>query len=102
MEHQAMSDLVERVREICLERALAVSAENVTQIVRELQPLMSPSQRLETVNGILAQFTGLGVLDELLLIQGVTDILVNSHSEIWIDKGQGTQRVATTLRNIVH
>jgi len=99
MEHQAMSDLVERVREICLERALAVSAENVTQIVRELQPLMSPSQRLETVNGILAQFTGLGVLDELLLIQGVTDILVNSHSEIWIDKGQGTQRVATTFQD---
>ncbi len=99
MKNQVMSDLVDRVREICLEQAIPVSSENITQIVRELHPLMSPSKRLETVNGILAQFTGLGTLDELLLIQGLTDILVNSHSEIWIDKGQGMQRVATTFQD---
>lgn len=94
-----MGDLVDRVREICLEQTIEICAENITQIVREIQPLMSPSQRLETVNGIIAQFTGLGVLDELLLIRGLTDILVNSYSEIWIDKGQGMQRVAAAFQD---
>ena len=93
MEHQILGDLINRVREICVDGSLEVTAENITQVVRELHPLMSPSQRLEIVKEIHSQFTGLGVLDKLLLIQDITDIVVNSHSEVWFDKGNGMQRV---------
>ena len=97
MEVNDLDNLVGTVREVCINRDLDVSVENITHIVRELQPLMSPSQRLDVVKNLHSRFNGLGALDELLLIKGITDIVVNSHDEIWIDKGDGMQRVPTTF-----
>ncbi len=42
--------------------------------------------------GVLAELAGAGPLEPLLALPGVTDVLVNSPGEVWLDRGRGPER----------
>lgn len=88
-----LADLHLAVRQRCVEKDLDVTAENLAQVLRELVPVMSHAQRLVIIEEILLAFDGMGPLTGLLLQPNLTDIVVNSYNEVWIDCGVGMQRV---------
>ena len=87
------SDLHLAVRRKCVQEDLEVTAENLAQVLRDLVPVMSHAQRLVIIEEILLAFEGMGPLASLLLRPNLTDIVVNSCNEVWIDCGMGMQRV---------
>jgi pilus assembly protein CpaF len=87
------SDLHLAVRQKCVQEDLEVTAENLAQVLRELVPVMSHAQRLVIIEEILLAFDGMGPLATLLLRPNLTDIVVNSCNEVWIDCGLGMHRV---------
>jgi len=87
------ADLHLVVRRRCAELALEVNADNIAAVLRDVAPLMSHAARLATVNDILLQFEGMGPLAAILADPDVTDVVVNSFDQVWIDRGQGMERV---------
>jgi pilus assembly protein CpaF len=57
------------------------------------------SERIET---LLAELVGLGPLDPLLSDPGISDILVNSPDEVWVERRGRLERVATAFRGPEH
>jgi len=56
------------------------------ELVLDELPLLS-GERLDAVVGRLSsELTGLGVLDDLLGLEGVTDVLVNGPGVVWIER----------------
>lgn len=41
---------------------------------------------------VIAELAGAGPLEPLLALPGVTDVLVNSPNEVWLDRGRGPER----------
>lgn len=88
-------DAIERIR-----RRLAVSGESLASVVRA--EVFAPGvagiaddavlARLE--RQVSAELLGAGPLEPLLSLPGVTDVLVNSADEVWVDRSDGLQRTA--------
>jgi len=76
-----------------VQQGLEITADNLAQLLREISPVMSHAQRLDIVDEILLAFDGMGPLAPLLLKPGLTDIMVNSCKDVWIDCGTGMQKV---------
>lgn len=92
-------DLHLAVRRVCVEEKLDVTAENLAQVLRDVVPLMSHAKRLEIVDEMLLAFDGMGPLSSLLLQPNLTDIVVNSCDEVWIDCGTGMQKTDCSWPN---
>lgn len=54
--------------------------------VRRLAPLCSPEEQLVLADRAIAHLRGLGELDAYVRDDGIDEVLVNSGSEIWIDR----------------
>lgn len=89
------SDLHLAVRQECVQQGLDVTAENLADVLRKVSPVMPHAQRLEIVSEILLAFDGMGPLAHLLLEPNLTDIVVNSFDDVWIDCGAGMQQVTS-------
>jgi pilus assembly protein CpaF len=48
----------------------------------------------DLAQNVVSELSGAGPLDPLLAMPGVTDVLVNSPTEIWLDRGAGLERCA--------
>jgi pilus assembly protein CpaF len=48
---------------------------------------------------VQTQTSGLGILESLINNPNITDILVNGHKEVWIDQGQGLEKIKLTFLN---
>lgn len=59
--------------------------------LRSLGHLVSDATVRHTVAALRRDSTGAGVLDPLLRLPGVTDVLVNSPAEVYLDRGQGLE-----------
>src|SRR6185295_3161871 len=46
---------------------------------------------------VAAELAGAGPLEHLLELPGITDVLVNGPSEVWLDRGFGIERAAVTF-----
>ena len=67
------------------------NASHVTEVLRQLSPVSTRIELLDLVDQVLAEFHGLGPLEELLSYENLTDILVNRFDEVWIDRGKGLE-----------
>lgn len=85
-------DVVEQVRSLCIEANLKPNVDAVTEIVRKLCPASPHGELVELVDEVLAALNGLGPLEDLLLLPGLTDILVNRFDDVWVDQGNGLSR----------
>jgi pilus assembly protein CpaF len=55
-------------------------------------PVISAEQRSTLIRQIVDEMIGLGVLEPLLADETVTEIMVNGHDDIWVERGGRLQR----------
>jgi pilus assembly protein CpaF len=63
--------------------------------VRRLAPLCSPEEQVVLSDRAIAHLRGLGELDAYVRDDGIDEVLVNSGSEIWIDRDGALQYVGS-------
>lgn len=82
-----MSDLVTRVR-----RRMAVEPGAVEEIVRSEHDGIADESVLAALRrGVEDELVGAGALEPLLALPHVTDVLVTSPAQVWIDRGAGLE-----------
>ena len=86
--------LLDRVRVRLADDGGAVSPARVAEILRTEGRLVGDSSVLEVVDALRRDIGGAGPLDELLRLDGVTDVLVNGPREVYVDRGAGLERTS--------
>ncbi len=71
----------------------AVTPSRVAAAVQATGRLLGTAGALAAVERISAELNGLGPLQELTRDPAVTDIFVNGPGSVWVDRGQGVERV---------
>lgn len=90
--------LVDRVRHRLVATAGQTEDPPLASIVRDEAAVLADDVVLaELRREVAAELSGTGPLEQLLEIPGVTDVLVNGPSEVWIDRGHGVERTALTF-----
>jgi pilus assembly protein CpaF len=86
--------LVDRVRIRLVEAGMAATPAAIAAAVREEAGLLGDAAVLDVVEALRPELTGIGPLDSLVADPDVTDVLVNSADEVWVDRGGWPERVA--------
>ena len=90
--------LVDRIRHRLVATAGQTEDPPLASIVRDEAAVLADDVVLaELRREVAAELSGTGPLEQLLEIPGVTDVLVNGPSEVWIDRGHGVERTALTF-----
>ena len=94
-----MSDerLVAGVRERLARLGGRPTHEQVVDALRASDLVLGSTALDEMVREVRAALLGAGPLQRLLDDESVTDVLVNSPTEIWVDAGRGLRRTGLTL-----
>ena len=94
-----MSDerLVAGVRERLARLGGRPTHEQVVDALRASDLVLGSTALDEMVREVRAELLGAGPLQRLLDDESVTDVLVNSPTEIWVDAGRGLRRTGLTL-----
>ena len=95
-----MSRLTARVQARLLaefEPAAALDRIAIARVVREEAPLLGPDGVRDAVADVLAETTGLGVLEPLLADDDVTEVMVNGPDRVWIERKGALERVDVSL-----
>lgn len=87
------SGLLESVRASVMADPGAVTPSRVAAAVQATGRLLGTAGALAAVERISAELNGLGPLQELTRDPAVTDIFVNGPGSVWVDRGQGVERV---------
>ena len=72
---------------------------DVAEAMREEGLLVSDASLLETVAAIRRDSVGAGRLDPLLRLEGVTDVLVNGPSAVYVDRGTGLEPAGVSFES---
>lgn len=89
-----MSDLADRVRRrLVTEGDAALGA----AVRAESEGIVDDAVLARLHGDVEAELRGAGPLEPLLALPGVTDVLVNGPDSVWVDRGQGTERVPVTF-----
>ncbi|MDQ0819699.1 pilus assembly protein CpaF [Arthrobacter sp. V4I6] len=89
----ADEQLLQTVRESVLSEAGPVTPSRVAAAVQATGRLLGTAGALAAVDSISAELTGLGPLQALARDPAVTDIFVNGPDSVWIDRGNGPEKV---------
>ena len=65
----------------------------VAAALRGLGALVSEGTVRDTVAALRRESSGAGPLEPLLAMRGVTDVLVNGHRQVFVDRGAGLEPV---------
>lgn len=90
------SHLLASIRESMLTESSPLTGARLAAAVGASGRLLGSQGALAAVDHVRAELQGLGPLQPLALIPGVTDILVNGPDRVWVDSGQGLE--LTTVR----
>jgi pilus assembly protein CpaF len=85
-----LSDLTASQRRARLERV-------VGRIITREGPVLSTEQRSLLIRRVVDEALGLGVLEPLLADPTITEIMVNGHADIWVERAGELQRIDTTF-----
>jgi pilus assembly protein CpaF len=85
------AEVVERVRERLARDGAELSPSVVADALREQGPPVGDSTVLAVHDLLVRDVVGAGPLQPLLRIQGVTDVLVNGPSQVYLDRGRGLE-----------
>jgi len=91
------SELVEQVRTTLAAQGSAPTPARVAAALRAGGGVFGDSTVLAVVESLRRESSGAGPLDELLAEPGVTDVLVNGPDQVYVDRGDGLQRVAVRI-----
>ncbi|AKK10199.1 TadA family conjugal transfer-associated ATPase [Corynebacterium uterequi] len=92
-------DLMDKLhRRYVAEPALAgADAATLARVVREEAGVISDVDVLDVLRRLHDDTHGAGPLERLLTLDGVTDVCVNSPTDVWIDRGRGMERAALSF-----
>lgn len=96
-DRQSYAGLVNQIREDVLAGDVPVTGARLAAAVHASGRLLGSDGGLRAVDRVHAELQGLGPLQGLLQIPGLTDILVNGPQEVWIDTGAGLSRTEVTF-----
>ncbi len=85
-------DDLDKVRQFFITNQTEPSIDLVSEIVRDLFPASSQYELVELVDQAISSLFGMGPLEHLLLLPGITDILVNRFDDVWINEGTGLRK----------
>ncbi len=77
------------------DRPEARAEEVVVRHVARHHPLLDDRRRAVLCEDVLAELTGLGPLQRWLATPGVTEVIVNAGTEIWVDRNGRPERVGS-------
>ena len=87
-----VAELVHRVRAQLVRSGDPPTAARVAALLRSAGAVVGDQVLLEVVGAVRSELAGAGPLEPLLADPEVTDVLVNSPSDVWVDRGCGLQR----------
>ena len=90
-------ELLEQVRIGLADRGAEPSPAQVAALVRARGRVLGDADILDLVDTLGRESTGAGPLDALVHQPGVTDVLVNGPDQVFVDAGEGLQRVDVTF-----
>src|SRR5699024_74376 len=89
----AVTDLIDRVQRRLVDTPpAATDAAELARLIREEAGVISDVDVLDLLRRLRHDSTGIGLLESVLLTEGVTDILVNGPDQVWFDRGRGLER----------
>ncbi|RLY94293.1 TadA family conjugal transfer-associated ATPase [Kocuria tytonicola] len=86
---------VAQVRERLLAEGGAVTDTRIARAVRETGRVLGAVGSVRAAQHVKAQLTGLGPLEPLLPVEGLSDVYVNGHENVLVETTEGIQRVAS-------
>lgn len=89
---ELLPDQIETIRAKLIQTGAPLNPGSIAQVIRENVPITSPISLYSSVDDVIASTIGFGPLEKLLAKPGVTDVLVNSYSDVWFDQGDGLVR----------
>ncbi|KQB84491.1 TadA family conjugal transfer-associated ATPase [Corynebacterium oculi] len=89
MAHEAV---VERVQRRLAGQSRAATAAEIAAVVREEAGAISDVDVLTILRRLRDDSVGVGALEPVLALPGVTDVLVNGPDQVWFDRGRGVER----------
>lgn len=90
--------LMERVQRRLVDTpGAAGDAAELARLIREEAGVISDVDVLELLRRLRHDSTGVGLLETVLALEGVTDIVVNGPDQVWFDRGAGLERAETTF-----
>jgi pilus assembly protein CpaF len=92
-------DLVERVRSRLISAGLDPAPAHVAAALRDEGLVLGDAAMLSVVDTLASELRGAGPLQELLELPGVTDVLVNSPTDVFFDRGSGLERARVSFRD---
>jgi pilus assembly protein CpaF len=91
--------LVDRVADRLARSATAPTPEAVAAALRAEGSLVQGQHVLDLVGAVRSELTGAGPLETLLAEPDVSDVLVNSPGEVWVDRGAGLEPAGVRFRD---
>ena len=85
--------LVDRVRSRLVSEQSDATPARVSAALRAEGLVLGDDAVLDLVRTLRHELVGAGPLEPLLRTPGITDVIVNGPEEVWIDRGDGLQRV---------
>ncbi|MET4059814.1 pilus assembly protein CpaF [Arthrobacter sp. UYP6] len=85
------SPMVREVRRRMLDGGEPVTPARLAAAVHSSGRLLGAEGALRAVDRVQAELQGLGPLQELALLPGISDILVNGPDRVWVDSGHGLE-----------
>ncbi len=79
-----------------------IVAEMVSQYVREERLPLNTKELDELVDELIAEMTGLGPLEPLLQDPSISDILINTHADIYVERRGMLERVPVLFKDEAH
>ena len=89
-------DLHGLVVEACL-TGEPVGLEQISEMVRQRAPLLSPEVQASLAQRVEARLAGLGPLEALVGVEAVTDVMVNGPGAVWVEESGTLRRTAVTV-----
>ncbi|AKK07713.1 TadA family conjugal transfer-associated ATPase [Corynebacterium testudinoris] len=84
-------------RRIADQPAVAGDVGELAKIIRQEAGVISDGDVLDLLRRLRHDSSGIGALEPLLLIEGVTDIVVNSPDQVFFDRGLGLEAAEVTF-----
>lgn len=89
--------VVENVQRIIATKETPPTSAEIASLIREQAGVISNEDIVMVLRRLRSDSVGVGPLESLLALPGVTDVLVNAHDSVWIDRGQGVEKVDIDL-----
>lgn len=89
--------LIEKVQRVLAGMSEQVASGEVVRIIREQAGVISDEDVIEVLRRLRSESVGVGPLEGILALTGVTDVLVNGSESVWLDRGQGLEQVELDL-----